>query len=247
MKFPRVYTSTAASQFDRVSQMQHLVEQDVFDGVTRHTWTVEDATDDDGVVRRVVVAEAATGVVLAPGKLRTPHQPVEKAAVEIVKNFFQVIVMSPGGSNVLASAHLADEACFGGNVLACDIAAIAGALDTIDGLAIELGEEDVGDRKEHRIGCAFEQIGNPDVKLALTEADGVVDGDEWIKTKVHGRRGCPRAQFAIRFMKDFGELWGHVVGRLADRQLASQGIVLVRYFCFFFFLTYSSTSTMVLR
>ncbi len=53
--------------------------EDVFDGVARHARMVEDAADDDGIVRRVVVAEAAAGMILAPGKLRASHESVEEA------------------------------------------------------------------------------------------------------------------------------------------------------------------------
>src|SRR5208282_3646025 len=111
------------------------------DRIPRHARMVEDAADDDGVVRRVVVAETAAGVVPAPGKLRTPHESVEEAAVEVVEDFFQMVVVAAGGVDVLASAHLAEEPRFGGNIVAGDVAAIAGAVDAIDRLAIEFGEQ----------------------------------------------------------------------------------------------------------
>ena len=198
--------------------MQHLVKQDVFDGVAWDPWVVEDAADDDGVVGGVVVAEAAAGVVLAPGELRASHESVEEAAVEVVENFFQVVMVSAGGADVLASAHLADKPRFGGNVVAGDIAAITGAVDAIDRVAIELGQQDVGDRVLHRFGSAFKQIGEADVELSLAEANGVVDGDERIETNIHerhGRRGRAGAEFAISFVEDFCELGGHVEGRVA--------------------------------
>src|SRR6266446_8001328 len=135
--------SSAPPQFDRVLQMQHLVEENVFDGVARHARMVEDAADDDGVVRWVVVAETAAGVVPAPGKLRAPHEPVEEATVEIVEDFFQMVVMAAGGADMLASAHLANEPRFGGNVVAGNVAAITGAVRALDRLAIKLGEQDV--------------------------------------------------------------------------------------------------------
>jgi hypothetical protein len=221
-KFARMHASPAPSQFDRVLQMQHLVEEDVFDGVARHTRMVEDAADDDGIVRRVVVAEAAAGVVPAPGELRAAHEPVEEAAVEVFENFFQMVVMAAGGADVLASAHLADEARLGGNVVAGDVAAITGAVGTIDRLAIKLGEQDVGNRVQHGFGSAFKQVGEADVELSLAEADGVVDGDESVETNVHGRRGREGTEFAIRFVKDFGELWGHVEGRVAEAAISRQ-------------------------
>src|SRR5208337_5163957 len=100
--------------FDRMLQVQHLVEENVFDGAAGDAWVVENTADDDGVMRRVVVAEAAAGVVVAPGKLRASHESVEETAVEIVEDFFQMVVMAAGGVDVLASAHLADEPGFGG-------------------------------------------------------------------------------------------------------------------------------------
>src|SRR6266852_4086998 len=138
---------------------------------------IEDAADDDGVVCRVIVAEAAAGMVLAPGELRAAHESVEEATVEVVENFFQMIVMAAGRANVFASAHLADEPRFGGNVVAGDI------------VPITLGEQDVGDRVQHGFGSAFKQVGKADVELSLAEADSVIDGDESIETNVQRRRG----------------------------------------------------------
>src|SRR5882762_5483498 len=201
-KFGGMHASPAPPQLDRVLQVQHLMEQDVFDCVARHARMVEDAADHDGIVRRIVVAKAAAGVVPAPGELRASHESVEEAAVEVVENFFQMVVVAAGGADMLASAHLADEARFGGNVVAGDIAAITGAVRAIDRLTIKLGEQDVGDRMQHGFGSAFEQIGEADVELSLAQADGVVDGDESIETSVQGRRGRAGTEFAIGFVKD---------------------------------------------
>src|SRR6266404_9357245 len=84
-KFARMHASSAPPQFDRVLQMQHLVEENVFDGVARHARMVEDAADHNSVVRWIVVAETAAGMVPAPGELRAAHEPVEEAAVEVVE------------------------------------------------------------------------------------------------------------------------------------------------------------------
>src|SRR5260370_23599024 len=108
--------------------MQHFVEDDVLDRVSGNLRVVEDPADHDGIVGGVIVAKAAAGVVPAPGKLRTSHESVEEAAVEVFEDFFEMVVMTAGGADVLASAHLADEASFGGNIVAGDIAAITGTL-----------------------------------------------------------------------------------------------------------------------
>ena len=74
--------------YTSVLQVQHLVVENVFDGVARYARVIEDAADDDSVMSRVVVAETAPGVVLAPGELRTTHESVEEATVEVFEDFF---------------------------------------------------------------------------------------------------------------------------------------------------------------
>jgi hypothetical protein len=140
-----VDASAAAFESYGMLKMEHFVEENVFHRVAGHAGMVEDSADDDGVVGGIVVAEAAAGVVPAPGKLRAAEESVEEAAVEIVEDFFQMIVMAAGGADVLASANLTDEAGFGGDVVAADVAAITRVMSAIDGLAIELGEQDVKD------------------------------------------------------------------------------------------------------
>ena len=116
--------------------MEHFVEDDVLDDVARDAGVVEDAADDDGVVGGVVVAEAVAGVVAAPGELGASQEAVKEAAVEVVENFLEVVVMAAGGMNVLAAAHLADEARLGRDVVAGDIAAVAGGLAAVHRLAV---------------------------------------------------------------------------------------------------------------
>jgi len=69
LKFGRMDATPQAPSPDRVLQMQHLVIEQVFDRIARTGRPVEDTADDDGVVRGVVVAQRALGVVLAPGQL----------------------------------------------------------------------------------------------------------------------------------------------------------------------------------
>ena len=123
--------------------MQHLVKQNIFDRVARNARSIKDAAYDDGVVRRIIVSEAAASKILTPGKLWTPQKPMKKVAVEVVKKFFKMIMMAAGGANKLSSAHLADEPCFSGNIMTRDITSITGAVNAIDWPAIKLGEQDM--------------------------------------------------------------------------------------------------------
>jgi hypothetical protein len=63
LKFAGVDAAAAGFDADGVLEVKHLVVEEVFDGAARGVGTVEDATDDDGVVGCVVVAEHAAGVV----------------------------------------------------------------------------------------------------------------------------------------------------------------------------------------
>lgn len=119
--------------------MKHLVKHDVLDHKAWHSRMIEDAADDDGVVGRVVVSQTIARVVSAPGELRASHQAVEEAAVQIFKDFFQMILMTGGGLDLFSSADLADEACLSRDVMAGDIAAIARAPGAVNRPAVELG------------------------------------------------------------------------------------------------------------
>jgi len=144
---------------------------------------------------------------------------MEETVVEVVEDFFEMIMMAAGGVDVLASAKLADEVGFRGEVAAGDVAAVAGAVRAIDRLAIEFGEQDVRDRMEDGFWRGFEKIGEADVKFALAEPYGVVDGDKRIEADVHRRRGRARAEFGISGEEDFREAWRHGELRVAEEQV----------------------------
>ena len=110
------------------------MKDDVFDGAARDAWVVKDAAYDNRIVRRIVVPEAAAGEVPAPRKLRASHESVKEAAVEVFENFFEMIIVAASGTDVLASAHLADESCFDDDIVAADVAAVTCAVRAIDRL-----------------------------------------------------------------------------------------------------------------
>jgi len=65
--------------------MQHLVKHDVLHHKPRHAWMIKDPTDDNGIVRRIIVSKAVAGVGAAPGELGASHEAVEEAAVQVFK------------------------------------------------------------------------------------------------------------------------------------------------------------------
>jgi hypothetical protein len=108
LKLTGVHASAAALYADGMLEVQHLVIEKVFDGATRGVGAIEDATDHDGVMCRVVVAQHAAGVVRAPGKDRATEQAVEKAGIEGVEDLVEIEVVACGAEDSFASASLAD-------------------------------------------------------------------------------------------------------------------------------------------
>src|ERR1700730_7163280 len=66
---------------DRIAQVQHLMEHDIFERQGRSGRAVEDAADDDGVVRRIEGSEQAAGEAAAPAEQRAAEQAVEILAI----------------------------------------------------------------------------------------------------------------------------------------------------------------------
>src|SRR5712692_2895761 len=105
-------------------QMQHLVVNDVVDGVLRDPGMVEDTAYHNGVVGWIVVAQAVTGTLVAPGQLRAGHESMEKTAVEVFEDRLQVVGTTLGGVEALVSTHLADKVGFAGDVVAGNVTAV---------------------------------------------------------------------------------------------------------------------------
>ena len=118
----------------RVLEVEHLVVEQVLDGVAGARGAVEDAADDDGVVGGVVVAQGALGVVLAPGELGAAEEPAEEARVEGVEDFFEVVEAAFGTEVALAAAGGADEFGLAGDCGRGGEAFVAQVLRGVDGL-----------------------------------------------------------------------------------------------------------------
>jgi hypothetical protein len=205
LELAAVDAAAAGFDADGVLEVKHLVVEQVLDGAARGVGTVEDTADDDGVVRGVVVAEHAAGVVGAPGKGGAAEEAVEEARVEGLEDFVQVEVVAGGGGETLAAAGLADMFGLAGDGVGGDVAAVAVGVNGGDGLLVELGQEDVGDGVMNGVGCGFEEVGEADVQTAFAEADGGVQRGEAAEADVERRDGRTRAEFAVLLFEDGDE------------------------------------------
>ena len=102
------------------------------------------------------------------------------------------------------------------------VASVAAGVVGVDGLAIELGDEDMRDGAEDGFGCAFEEVRKANAEVALAEADGGVETGETIEAYLYGRDGSARAECAVLFFKPLDEFDVHYKVKLA--QAGREGI-----------------------
>src|SRR5262249_56793426 len=96
MELRWVDAAAAAVQLDRMPQMQHLVVDDVVDGIAGDCGVIEDAADHDGIVRRVVVPEQVTSSAVTPAHAGAGLHSSEETAVEVLEDGVQVVDSSLG-------------------------------------------------------------------------------------------------------------------------------------------------------
>lgn len=188
-----VDAAAAGFDADGVLEVEHLVVEEVFDGAAGGVGTIEDATDDDGVVGGVVVAEHAAGVVGGPGKGGAAEEAMEETGVEGFEDLVEIVVMADGGEEAFAAAGLPDVLGLLRDGFGGDVAAIAVGVGGSDGFLVELGEEDVGDGAVDALGGVLEKVGEADVQAAFAKADGGVERGEAAEADVERRNGRARA------------------------------------------------------
>ena len=87
-------------------QVQHLVVEDVLHRGAGNSGMIEDAADDDGIVRRIIMPKAISRAIAAPCQLGTGHKPMEESHVQIFKDSFQVVGASVRGIDSFAPSYL---------------------------------------------------------------------------------------------------------------------------------------------
>jgi len=155
LEFTGVDAAAEAAHFYGMLEVEHLVVEQVFEGVAGAGGAVEDLAYDDGVVGGVVVAEGALGVVLAPGEVGSAEQAAEETQIETVEDFIEMEEAAFGAGDALGAAGVADELGLSGDGGGGGEALVADAVGRVDGLFVELGEKDVGDGVEDRFGRAL--------------------------------------------------------------------------------------------
>jgi len=215
LKLRGVHTATAAAQAHGMLQMQHLVINDVFQRKARDGGVVENAADDDGVVGGIVMAKNAPGAGRTPTYLRARHQSEKKFPVKIVEDGLKIVNAAARGMQALAAAYLPDEVSLRDHLAAAGVLAVTRSVPAVDGLAVHLGQEDVGDGADNRFGGAFEQIGKANQQPAPAQANGVIEIGEPEELDFQFRQGNAGAQPPMLVLKYSEKPLAHGEARLA--------------------------------
>src|SRR6185312_6446047 len=104
-----VYAAPAASYLNRMLQVEHLVINNIFQHRLWHAGMVENAADDNRVVRRIVMSQAVTRMARTPTHLRAGQQSVEKPDIYVVEDFFQVVSVTLRRLHTLPAPDLPDQ------------------------------------------------------------------------------------------------------------------------------------------
>ena len=234
LKRSRMHASSAAPKFDGMLEVQHLVIDDVLHRVAGNRGVVEHPADHDGIVRGVVMPKYAASAAPTPAHARTRQQSVKKPRVQVFEYHLKIIKMSFRTVEALAAAYLPHQVRLADDFTAADIFAITSRLAAIDGLPVDLREQNVSDGAKNGFGSAFEQVREPHQKPTLAHADGVIDVCEGKEFNLHLGRGRSRPQRPVRFVKKFRQAVSHAEGRLARRHFALRTQLFLLLFGSFF-------------
>lgn len=224
VKLWRVHAAAAAAEPDGMLQMEHFVVDDVVQNIGGHGRMIENAADDDGVVRRVVMAENAARFGLTPTHARPRHQAVKEARVQLLEDGIKVKEMSSGGAEAFASAQLAHQMRLAHDVVAGDIFPVTRRLSPIDGLAVHFGQQNMCDGAENGLRRALQQIGKPNQQAALAQANRIVDVGEGEELDFEFGDGGSGAQVPVSFLENFEKPFAHGEVRLARERASGAGL-----------------------
>src|ERR1044072_180186 len=129
-----------ARMLNRMRQVQHLVEHHVIDR-KRETGFIEDAADDNRVVRWVEMPEHGARPATAPAELRASHQPVEVLAVQPLENLFELVVLPLRPRDEFSAADLADQLRLPPHILTVQVKPVAVVVRSRDRLTVEFAEQ----------------------------------------------------------------------------------------------------------
>src|ERR1700679_4090366 len=104
------------------------------------------------------MTQAALGHVPAPGQDGPPQQSMEKPGVEVLEDLFQIIVEALRPEYSLATARLPNRLGLPHHDIARGEPAVTHGVPGVERLAVELGEEDMGNGAQDALRSPFKHV-----------------------------------------------------------------------------------------
>ena len=133
-----VDAAAGALVIDGMAEVEHLVIEDVFQSEAFDAVGIEDAADDDDVVRHVVMAEDAAGTGGAPTQGGARHETMEEPLVQLVEDYFEMVMLADGAAELFTAAGLAESIELSADVGPIEVPAVPVIPMLADGPAEEL-------------------------------------------------------------------------------------------------------------
>lgn len=131
-------------------------------------------------------------------------------------------MLAGGAFNALASAQLADELRLLGHGVAAGKFAVTRSVGGVNGFAMELGNEDMEDGVQNRLGRTLKKIREADKNASLAKADGAIDVGKAVETDLKLGDGSAGTQLTVCQLKDLGKVGGHLIRKSKPRIHANQ-------------------------
>lgn len=164
--------------------------------------TIEDAADNNGIVRSIIVAEHTTRMVRAPREYRPAEQTMKKAHIERVKDLVQVVVVAMRSKNALTATRPPDVFGLTRDRLGRDVATIAVGMIGRDRLFVEFCQQNMSDGMVNRIGCMLENVREAHMQPSVAQSNGCIERGKAAEADVNGWDRRTRAEIAILLLKD---------------------------------------------
>lgn len=155
-----MYAAAAAIQSDGMFQVQHLMINEILNSAFWHVRAIKHTADYDRVVCRIVVSQALPRRVPAPRHQRAGKQPVKKAAIEVLKDLFQIVVTPMRRQQQFSSALLAHEMGLRRDIAPSKVLPISHGMSGFNFFAVKLRQQNVSDGMEYIPRRTRQQVGD---------------------------------------------------------------------------------------
>ena len=177
----RVDVAAAVDRANGMDNVEHLVENDVIDDISRDVDRIERTADRDVVERAVVVAEDAKRLSCGPGKCRFWDLAAEIVAVQRVEDRIEIIDRSLCRGHNFPTAFGFVRSRFFANKIGLDVGVVNLAGTGRNFLSKQFANENIGKAFVTRQRHFAANVADANVDLAFADADRMIYADIRIK------------------------------------------------------------------